>query len=226
VLSLLERSRERLSELFPRSVGELTVVLHRDTLSLSLSNPTLPLRWLATAPAARRYVAGWAGGDELHVLAPGALDARASNVRGSREMLALTAAALYARRVIGENNHDLPRAFTPARLVVELRWAWMLDGAARWFSGQTDHARPAIARRLHEGKRPRFPPGLGDAALLGGTVIDLIAAEEGERAAAQFVTRLHPQGARAALSKAFGGRPFVHTEGAWRSHLARMASAS
>ena len=68
----------------------MTVVLHRDTLSLSLSNPTLPLRWLATAPAARRYVAGWAGADELHVLAPAALEARASNVPGSREMLALT----------------------------------------------------------------------------------------------------------------------------------------
>jgi hypothetical protein len=226
VLNSLERTRERLSELFPRSVGELTVILHRDTFSLSLSNPTLPLRWLATAPAARRYVAGWAGGEELHVLAPAALEGRASNVLGSREMLALTAAALYARRVIAENNHDLPRALTPARLAVELRWAWLLDGAARWFSGQTDHARPAIARRLHEGGRPRFPPGLRDATLLGGTVIDLLAGEEGERAAAQFVTRLHPQGARAALSKAFGGRPFVHTEGAWRSHLARMASAS
>jgi hypothetical protein len=226
VLSSLEHARERLSELFPRAVGEITVVLHRDTLSLSLSNPTLPLRWLATAPAARRYVTGWAGGEELHVLAPAALDARASNVRGSREMLALTAPALYARRVIAENNRDLPRAFTPPRLAVELRWAWLLDGAARWFSGQTDHARPAIARRLHEGRRPRFPPGLRDATLLGGTVIDLLAAEEGERAAAQFVTRLHPQGARAALSKAFGGRPFVHTEGAWRSHLARMAGSS
>jgi hypothetical protein len=62
--------------------------------------------------------------------------------------------------------------------------------------------------------------------LLGGTVIDLLAREEGALAATQFVCRLHPQGARAALSKAFGGRSFVHTEGAWRSHLARLASAS
>jgi hypothetical protein len=57
-------------------------------------------------------------------------------------------------------------------------------------------------------------------------VIDLLAREEGEQAAAQFSSRLHPQGARAALSKAFGGRPFVHTEGAWRSHLARIAGAA
>jgi hypothetical protein len=225
VLESLEQARAYLIELFAREVSEITVVLHRDVISLSLSNPTLPLRWLATAPAARRYVAGWAGASELHVLAPAALQARASNVPGSSEMLALTAAALYARRVIAENNRDLPRPMTPARVVSELRWAWLLDGASRWFSGQTDHARPAIARRLREGRRPQFPPGIRDATLLGGTVIDLLAREEGELAAAQFATRLHPQGPRAAITKAFGGRPFVHTEGAWRSHLAALASA-
>ena len=223
VLHSLEHARGRLSEVFPRTVGELTVVLHRNALSLAMANPMLPLKRLATTPAARRYVAGWAGGNELHVLAPTALEARASNVPGSREMLALTAPALYARRVIAENNRDLPRALTPARLAAELRWAWLLEGAGRWFSGQTEHARPAIARRLHEGRRPSFPPGVRDAPLLGGTVIDLVARERGEQAAAQLVTRLHPQGARAALTKAFAGRAFVHTEGAWRSHLARMA---
>ena len=160
------------------------------------------------------------------MLAPEALENRASNVPGSREMLALTPVSLYARRVISENNPDLPRAaFTPRRVRAELRWAWMLEGGASWFSGQTEHARPAIARRLREGARPRFPPGFRDAPLLGGTVIDLLAREQGERAAAQLVGRLHPQGPRAALSKAFGGRALVHTEGAWRSHLARMASA-
>jgi hypothetical protein len=223
VLDSLELARGQLSEVFPRTVDELTVVLHRNALSLALANPTLPLKRLATAPAARRYVAGWVGGGELHVLAPTSLEARASNVPGSREMLALTAPALYARRVIAENNRDLPRAHTPARLAAELRWAWLLEGAGRWFSGQTEHARPAIARRLREGRRPSFPPGIRDAPLLGGTVIDLLARERGEPAAAQLVTRLHPQGARAALTKAFAGRPFVHTEGAWRVHLARLA---
>src|SRR5947207_12926287 len=80
VLLSLERTRNRLDQLFPRTVGELTVVLHREPVSLSMSNPTLPLRWLLTAPAARRYVAGWAGREELHVLAPATLEARASTV--------------------------------------------------------------------------------------------------------------------------------------------------
>jgi hypothetical protein len=226
VLHSLETTRERLSDLFPRPVGEVTVVLHRTTISLTLTNPLLPLAWLATAPAARRYVAGWAGAHELHVLAPAALQARASKVPGSRQMLALSAAALYTRRVVQENNRELLRSLTPARLWRELRWAWLLEGGARWFAGQTEHSRPAIARRLREGGRPSFPPGFRDAPLIGGTVIDLLAREEGEIAAAQFVSRLHPQGGRAAIAQAFRGRSFAHTEDAWRSHLARMAGAS
>ena len=225
LLHSLEVTRERLSELFPRTTGDLTVVMHSGAASLTLANPLLPLAWFGTAPAARRYVAGWAGTRELHVLAPPALRARASHVPGSLEMLELAPDALYARRVVLENNHDLVHRRVVPRLRLELRWAWLLEGAARWFAGQTEHARPAIATRLHEGGRPSFPPGLRDAPLLGGTVIDLLVREEGERAAAQFACRLHPQGGRAAISKAFGGRSFVHTEGAWRSHLARVASA-
>jgi hypothetical protein len=134
--------------------------------------------------------------------------------------------ALYAKRVIMLNNRELIGRFGPVRVSRKLRWAWLLEGGARWFAGQTEHARPAIARRLHEGGRPSFPPDLRDAALLGGTLIDLLVREEGERAAVQFVTRLDPQGPRAALSKAFGGRALVHTEGAWRSHLSRLAGAA
>ncbi len=225
VLYSLERVRDRLERLFPRSTGEMTVVLHRGAIGLSLTNPLLPVIWLATAPAARRYIGGWVGVRELHVLAPASLRARASNVPGSREMLELTPAALYARRVIAENNHELREARPPARLSLELRWAWLLEGGARWLAGQTEHARPAVARRLREGGRPAFPPTTRDAALLGSTVVDLLAREQGERAAVQFVSRLHPQGPRAALAKAFGGRSVTHTEGAWRSHLAHLASA-
>jgi hypothetical protein len=225
VMQSLEVTAARMADLFPRPVDEMTVVLHGSATSLAMAHPVFPLMRYATAPAARRYVAGWAGADELHMLSPAILRARASNVPGSREMLARSAPALYARRVILANNKDLQHLLAAIRIRRELRWAWLLEGAARWFSGQTEHARPAIARRLHEGGRPRFPPGLRDAILLGGTVIDLLVREEGEQAAAQFASRLHPQGPRAALSKAFGGRSLSHTEGAWRSHLARLAAA-
>jgi hypothetical protein len=224
VLYSLEQARERLERVFPRSTPEMTVVLHRGMVGLSLTNPLLPVSWIATAPAARRYVAGWVGGRELHVLAPATLRTRSSNLPGSREMLRLAPAALYARRVITENNLELRQAKPVVRAGLELRWAWLVEGGARWFAGQAEHARPAIARRLRAGDRPSFPPGPRDAALLGPTVIDLLASERGEQAAAQFVCRLHPHGARGAFAKAFSGRPMTHTEGAWRSHLARLAA--
>ncbi len=225
VLASLEDVRARLARLFPRLPDEVTVVLHEGPAGLVFTNPLLPAAWLGTAPAARRYVVGWDGRREIHMLAPRLLRARASNVPGSREMLDASAACLYARRVILTSNRDLARVMPPLRMRRELRWAWLLEGAARWFGGQTFYARPAIARRLREGGRPRFPPGARDATLLGGTVIDLLVREQGERAAAQFACRLPASGPRAALAGAFGGRSLERTEDAWRSHLARMAGA-
>src|SRR4051794_32676114 len=87
VLHSLELTRGRLEDLLPRHLEEMTVVLHGSVGSLMMTNPTLPATWLATAPAARRYVAGWVGANELHVLSPTVLRGRASNVPGSREML-------------------------------------------------------------------------------------------------------------------------------------------
>lgn len=226
VLHELELTREQLAGYFAHPVDGVTVVMHRSGASLSIACPPVPAAWAATAPAARRYLAGWAGRNELHVLEPAALERRASAVPGSREMLSLTPVALYARLVVGENNHDLRTRSAAARLGAELRWAWLLEGTARWFAGQTEHARPAIARRLRDGGRPSFPPGIRDSLLLGSTVIDLLAREQGGEAAATFACRLDPRGARAALVSAFGGRSFRQTEDAWRSHLRRLASAS
>jgi hypothetical protein len=225
LLQSLERTRQYLTGYFPRTPGEVTVVLHGGPAGLIASNPLMPLVWLATDPAARRYVVGWAGRHVMHMLEPEVLRGRASTVPGSAQMLEYGASCLYARRVVIASNKDLARVMPALRMRRELRWAWLLEGAARWFGGQTAHARPAIARRLREGGPPSFPPGPRDAALLGGTVIDLLAREEGAQAAARFACRLHPQGPRAALTQAFGGRTLAHTEGAWRSHLARLASS-
>jgi hypothetical protein len=226
VLASLEEARTRLAEWFPRQPDGLTVVLHDTEASMAAANPMFPAWQRAVDPAARRYVTGWAGRRELHVLAPAVLRARAAGSDGSAQMLALAAPTLYARRVIIECNHDLHRSLMPARIAVSLRWAWLLEGSSRWFSGEHAHARAAIVRRLREGPQPSFPPSFRDAPLLASTVIDLLVREEGERAAAALAGRLHPGGARPALVKAFGGRPLVHTEGTWRSYLSRMAYAS
>jgi hypothetical protein len=223
LLELLEGTRERLGTAFAVAPEGVTVVVHGSPAALAAAQPILPLARAVTAPAARRYLAGWAGRDTLHVLAPRLLRARASNVTGSREMLLLTPAALYAQLVVAAANPRLPPPWRPRAAAAMLRWAWLLAGAAQYFSGQTAYARPAIARRLREGPQPAFPPGVRDALLLGGTVVDLLAREEGEPAAVALAAR-PPHGAPDdVLRDAFGGRTLRDTEGTWRAHLAKVA---
>jgi hypothetical protein len=223
VLDALEATRARLDVLFPRTVADVTVVFHRSPRLLDVAHPLIPLERALTAPAARRYVVGSTSADTIHVLAPRTLLARASQVPGSREMLARAPDVLYARLVVGVNNRRLPPPATPMRLLHRLRWAWLVEGAARYFAGQVEHARPAISRRLRDGGRPAFPPSLRDAALLGPTLLDLLAQERGPEAAMRLACYHNPAGPDTALREAFGGRSLVHTEGTWRSHLARLA---
>ena len=223
VLRLLERTRERLAENFAPPEAGLTVVLHDSPHALALSNPLMPLVWGLTARQARRYVTGWAGRQELHVLSPRALRERASTVSGSFEMLALAPATLYAKRVIVGANRELQTARLPARSWAELRWAWLVEGASRWLSGESGHARTVIGNYMHSGRRPHFPPGPRDAPLLAPVLIELLAEREGVGGVARLAGRLHTGGADAALLHAFPGQGLSIIESEWRSRLRRLA---
>jgi len=221
ILDALAAARPWIEEVLVRPAGdELTVVIHGSGFALNLAEPVLPVIRALTAPAGRRYQAGWIGAGEMHVLAPRVLARRASKVPGSRDMLMLVPAALYARLAIGTANPRLAPPFTPATTIRYLRWAWLVEGVAQWLSGQTAHARPAITRRLREGGTPAFPPSLRDAALLGGSVIDLLAREQGSSAVARLVIKRHRAGAETALAEAFDA-PLPDIERAWRASLSR-----
>jgi hypothetical protein len=213
VLAQLEYARPRLQRRLKVEVGELAVVLHPSGAQLDAAQPWLPLLRARTAPAARRYVVGTVTDNEIHVLAPRVLAQRASNVEGSLELLMLAPSALLAKRLLAPAKHK--RFGRRPRDV-----PWRLEGAAQFFTGQTRHVRPAVVLRTHERPAPSFPPGRRDALLLGGTVFDLLAREEGEPACVELA--LAPDPARA-LERAFHGRPLRQTEQAWRSHLNRLA---
>ena len=221
VLDALEGFREHLGGLFGPTPYEVSVVIHPSSLMLALAHPWLPLARLAAAPASRRYFAGWFGKDEIHVLAPAALERRASGVPGSREALLLSPQHEYAHLVVGENNPDLPPPFGPASFRRYVRWAWLCEGAATHFSGQTPHLRPAIVRRLREGGRPGFPPSTRDAQLLGGTVFSLLEREAGPGAAVALAASPEAGGARRAIEAAFG-RPAAGVERDWRDYLGSL----
>ena len=145
----------------------------RAPASLALAQPAVPLLRRLTAPAARRYVAGWPDGRARSTCSRrGCSRSGPRTSPGSREMLLLDArgaAAPSSRspRATRRCRRRCARAGCAALAAAGrgLRWA---PGSG--CPGQTAHARPAIARRLREGRRPAFPPGLRDAWLLGGSV--------------------------------------------------------
>lgn len=226
VLNALEDQRSRLLARFPEApAAPLTIVLHDSQPQLLLARPVLPVVRRLTSPAGRRYLVGWFGRDELHVLAPRRLAQRASNVPGSVETLMLAPAALYAQLVVSENNPAFPPPYRLALVPQALRWAWLIAGSGQHLSGQAVHARPIVTRRLHEGRRPSFPPGVRDAVLLGGTVLDLLGRDRGDGAVAELLLRPPTRDVRGALRRAFGGMSWTDIEAAWREHLGRLAAA-
>ena len=221
MLEELEGFRSQLAELFERTPGDISVVIHPSAAQLSLAHPWLPLARAAAAPASRRYYAGWFGSQEIHVLAREVRDARASAVPGSLEALRLTPLHEYAHVVVGRNNPRLPPPFTPPRFRRYVSWAWLCEGAAAYFSGQARFLRGAIARRLHEGSRPKFPPSPRDAFLLGGTLFGLLERDRGPRACVALASRLHPKGQRRAIEKVFGASA-ADVEVEWRRYLTEL----
>jgi hypothetical protein len=224
VLDALESFRDRLGGLFDRTPYEIAVVIHPRPLMLTLAQPWLPLARFISAPASRRYFAGWFSSQEIHVLAPSALEARASGGEGSREALLLTPQHEYAHLVVGANNPDLPPPFTLGSFRRYVRWAWLSEGAATHFSGQTDHLRAAIVRRLREGPRPELPPPARDAPLLGGTVFALLGHEAGPEATVELALTPDSSSAKRALEGAFG-RSLGAIGRDWRDYLDSLRAA-
>ncbi len=218
VLDQLERFRAEVLDLFQSAPAEVAVVLHPRSVALTLAHPWLPLARMVAAPASRRYFAGWFAEGEIHVLGPEALERRASSVPGSREALLRSPQHEYSHLVIGANNPALPPPMSMASFRSYVRWAWLCEGAATWLAGQTPHLRPAIVRRLREGRRPEFPPAPPDAMLLGATVFSLLERQEGARAAAELATSPLDGGPRVLLAEAFG-RQTAAVERDWRDEL-------
>jgi hypothetical protein len=226
VLDQLERFRAIVDHRFERAPGEVAVIIHSQPLQLAIAHPWLPLAQRLSAPAGRRYLAGWFTRGEVHVLAPDLLRRRASEVAGSREALARAPLHEYAHLVIGANNPDLPPPFNPRTVRRYLRWTWLCEGAAVWLSGQERHLGAAIARRLREGGRPTLPPARRDATLLGGAVFGLLEAARGPEACIELASRpLDEGGADAALERAFGA-PTATVAREWQAWLEEIAAGA
>jgi hypothetical protein len=154
---------------------------------------------------------------EIHTLNDSWMERRSAG-EDSLRALRGTAERMYCQIALAANNTALPPMWTPRRFITYLRWAWLIEGAAQYFSGQTSLYRAAVITRLREGDRPAFPPTRRDALILGGTVFDLLDRHAGPEACVRMSSRLHRNGARGNLELAFEAR-MRDIERAWRTHL-------
>src|SRR3954454_8306863 len=219
-LDALEDLRLRLEERFDDAPAGVTVIVHPARGWLAAAHPFLPAARLAAASAGRRYLAGWAMANELHVLTDHYLDRRAA---GEDSLAALrgTAERLYVQIVLGANNDRLPPPWGPRRFLRYLQWTWLIDGAAQYYSNQVLLFRAAVSTRLRGRRPPAFPPSPRDAMILGGTIFDLLERERGPDACDVLASRLRRDGPRRALELAFNGR-FRDIERAWRDYLRKL----
>jgi len=224
VLDDLEEFRASLGDVFERLPESISVVIHPHPSMLALAAPWLPLARAISAPAGRRYFAGWFARGEIHVLAPAALERRASAVPGSKEALLRSPRHEYAHLVLGANNESLPPPFRPGTFRRYVRMAWLCEGAATYLAGQVPHLRAAIVRRIREGGQPAFPPVARDALLLGGTVFAMLERERGRQACAELARAPDWTSSREAIEFAFG-RPVASVERGWVDYLAAHTAA-
>src|SRR5829696_1438595 len=220
-LDRLEELRLRLEDRFETVPEEVTIVVHTNPVWLTAAHPFLPAARWSAAPAGRRYLAGWPMSTELHVLNDFHMERRAAG-DDSYEALRGTAERLYAQLVVAANNTALPPSWTPRRFARYLRWAWLVEGGAQYFSRQVGLYRAAVIRRLRESARPSFPPSRRDAVILGGTLFDLLEEERGPQACDMIVSRLRREGPVANLEMAFEA-PAGEIEAAWRDYLREIA---
>ena len=217
-LDRLEDLRLRLEERFDDAPGGITVIVHPSPGWLAAAHPFLPGARLAAAPAGRRYLAGWAMASELHILNDEYTDRRAA---GEDSLAALrgTAERLYAQIVIAANNTRLPPPWGPRKFARYVRWAWLIEGGAQYFAGQTALFRAAVNTRMRQGKPPAFPPSARDAIILGGTIFDLLERERGPDACDGARLAPAPRGRRSGRSSSPSTRASAHVEGDWRRYL-------
>jgi hypothetical protein len=220
----LEDLRLQLEERFDHAPGGITIVIHPTSAWLSAAHPFLPAARLAAAPAGRRYLAGWATRTEVHTLNDAALERRAAGPDSLRVRRG-TAKRLYAQVVLAANNDGMPPPWGPRAFSRYLKWAWLIEGGAQYYAGQSAGFRTAMLRRLNEGPEPTFPPSARDAIILGGSVFDLLDREVGRHACDLLVSRIRKGPSEPALENAFGvGMEVI--EPAWRAHIEELVSAS
>ena len=159
-LDRLEDLRLRLEDRFDDAPGGITVIIHPSPGWLAAAHPFLPAApgW----PRRRPGAATWPAGRWPRSSTSSTTSTRTAAPPGEDSLAALrgTAERLYAQIVLAANNERLPPPWGPRRFARYVRWAWLIEGGAQYFAGQTSLFRAAVNTRMRQGA-PAAVPALG-----------------------------------------------------------------
>ncbi|MDQ8047042.1 MAG: hypothetical protein REI11_20720, partial [Patulibacter sp.] len=152
-----------------------TIVVHPTAFSLGLAQPAFIAAQSMTESNGRRYLASWASGSTLHLIAPSRLSRGTEGHISMREALDRAPACGLAHLALGHANPGL----SLQRALRRRQWFWLAWGAGQTLVGQVPMLASSIAVRRRERRALTITPAARDAVVLGGSLVELVLRERG-----------------------------------------------
>ncbi|MEN0015562.1 MAG: hypothetical protein AAGC46_19495, partial [Solirubrobacteraceae bacterium] len=136
-----------------------TIVVHPTAFSLGLAQPAFIAAQSMTESNGRRYLASWASGSTLHLIAPSRLSRGTEGHISMREALDRAPACGLAHLALGHANPGL----SLQRALRRRQWFWLAWGAGQTLVGQVPMLASSIAVRRRERRALTITPAARDA---------------------------------------------------------------
>jgi hypothetical protein len=192
-----------------------TIVVHPTAFSLGMAQPAFLAAQSLTENNGRRYLASWASGSTLHLIAPTRLMRRTGGHISARDALERQPACGLAHLALGHANPGLILQRTLRRRA----WFWLAWGAGQALVGQVPMLASTIAVRRRERRHLQLPPPARDAVALGGSLVELVLRDRGLTALVRLLRDPLPASPEDWIHKALPGLGSTEREIRWRMLL-------
>ncbi|MBO9531940.1 MAG: hypothetical protein J7513_03085 [Solirubrobacteraceae bacterium] len=192
-----------------------TVVVHPTAFSLALAQPAYVAALALTETHGRKYMASWASGSTLHLIAPDRLARGTEGHISLRDAMDRAPAAGLAHLAIGHANP----ALSLQKALRRRDWFWLAWGAGQTLVGQVPMLASVIALRRKERRAIHLPPPMRDAVVMGGSLVELVLRDRGLTALVHLLRDPLPPSADGWIGRALPGLGSTERDVRWRMLL-------
>jgi hypothetical protein len=192
-----------------------TVVVHPTAFSLALAQPAYVAALALTETHGRKYLASWAAGSTLHLVAPHRLARGTEGHITLSDAMERAPACGLAHLAIGHANP----ALSLQRALRGRQWFWLAWGAGQTLVGQVPMLASVIALRRKERRHLQITPPMRDAVVLGGSLVELALRERGLTALVHLLRDPLPPSPDGWIGRALPGLGSTERDVRWRMLL-------